>query len=111
MPTHRRRRPTSRQSDGNSGERSGAPVFPVPRSLTGGAMVGLNWLGTVAHGPGPIHLIQQFSINSNLIRFVKYKTWSSRAQKILELCMGLDLNILNNFLNWVGFKFSTKFMV
>jgi hypothetical protein len=32
-------------------------------------------------------------------------------KKIFTLCMRLCLNILNNFLNWVNFKFSTEFML
>jgi hypothetical protein len=36
---------------------------------------------------------------------------ASHVPKILKLCMRLELNILNNFFNWVDFKFPTKFVL
>jgi hypothetical protein len=37
-------------------------------------------------------------------KFVNFKWKPSLAPKIFNLCMWLDLNILNNFLNWVDFN-------
>jgi hypothetical protein len=37
----------------------------------------------------------------------KFKSSVFSMFKIFKLCMSLDLNILNNFLNWVDFKFQT----
>jgi hypothetical protein len=31
--------------------------------------------------------------------------------KNIKFCMGLDLNILNNSLNWADYKFSIEFTV
>jgi hypothetical protein len=66
---------------------------------------------TVLHGPDPICLNQRISNNSNLLRFEKYKTFSSPPPKLLKFFMVLDSNIKNNFQNWVNFKFSTEVML
>jgi hypothetical protein len=46
-----------------------------------------------------------------LSRTYKFKMEVFPCSKISKLCMVLDLNILNNFLNEVNLKFSTKFML
>jgi hypothetical protein len=45
----------------------------------------------------------------NQLKLVNYKIHSSLTPKIFKLCMGLYLNIMNNFLHLVNFKFSTEF--
>jgi hypothetical protein len=40
---------------------------------------------------------------------IQYKSLPS--SKISKLCMKLDLNILNNFPNWIDFKFPTECMI
>jgi hypothetical protein len=44
-------------------------------------------------------------------RFEDFPNTAQIAQKILKLCVILDLNILNNSLNGVDFKFPTEFML
>jgi hypothetical protein len=44
----------------------------------------------------------------NKLKILKSKQTPSVARKISKFCVRLDLNILNNFLNWVDFKFKKK---
>jgi hypothetical protein len=101
----------SRQSGGGGGEWLGMRV-PCPRIVDRQGRDRLKPTRiTVACGPGTIRFKPTFFFYSNLLRFVKYKTQSSCAPKIFNLCMGLGLNILNNFINWVYFNFSAEFLL
>jgi hypothetical protein len=53
----------------------------------------------------------EFFLYSNYLKIVNSKWKPSLDLKIFRLCMVLYRNILNNFLNWVDFKFSTEFML
>jgi hypothetical protein len=73
----------------------------VTRSVASGmgAVTGVDWR---AH-PG-----YKFSFQFPIQLKVLNSKWKpSLAPQILKLYMLLDLNILNNFINWVDFKFST----
>jgi hypothetical protein len=50
--------------------------------------------------PGQLNSFPNFKLSSNS----KFKMEASRAPKIFKLFMGLNVNILNNFLHWVDFK-------
>jgi hypothetical protein len=52
-----------------------------------------------------------FSTIETQLKHVNSELKLSHAPKILKLCMRLDFNILNNFLHWVDFKFSTEFLL
>jgi hypothetical protein len=45
------------------------------------------------------------------LKLVNLDPVPSRGLKLFKLCMRLDLNILNNFLNWVDFKFLVDHML
>jgi hypothetical protein len=47
----------------------------------------------------------------NKLKILKSKQTPSVAQKISKFCVRLDLNILNNFLNWVDFKFKKNLAI
>jgi hypothetical protein len=60
--------------------------------------------GLLTGGPGPVKKYYfQIPIQLNLVNS-KWKPFL--APRILKFCMGLDLHIQNNFLNWVNFKFA-----
>jgi hypothetical protein len=69
---------------------------------------GQNGNGLLTSGPGSV---KQFSNFQTPLKIVNPKKKPSLAQKIFKLCVLLDLNILNNFISWVDFKFSTKYML
>jgi hypothetical protein len=62
-----------------------------------------------AAGVGPAWFEDFFNIQ-NQLKLAHLKQMPSKCSKILKLGKGLDLNILNNFLNWVDFKFPTEFI-
>jgi hypothetical protein len=59
-------------------------------------------------GPGPLN---NFSNFQTPLKLLNSERKPSRAPNILKLCMWLDLNILNNFLDSDDFKFSIEFML
>jgi hypothetical protein len=56
--------------------------------------------GPLTCGPDPLN---NFSNFHTPLKIVNSKRLLSHAPKIFELCMPLDLNILNDFLHWVDF--------
>jgi hypothetical protein len=73
-----------------------------------------NWVSLVkavwpASQWAPLNLKIFYYSNSAQTRNFKKKTF--HCPKILNFCMMLDLNILNNVLNWVNFRISREFML
>jgi hypothetical protein len=66
------------------------------------------FLGRWPVSPSPFKLFSQFSKSAQTC---KLKIEASLVQKIIKLCMGLDLNILNNFVNWVNLKCQIESML
>jgi hypothetical protein len=69
---------------------------------------GQNGNGPPTGGPAQQNIISNFQTP---LKLANTKRKPSPIQKIFILCMRLCLHILNNFLNWVDFKFSTEFML
>jgi hypothetical protein len=56
--------------------------------------------GPLTCGPDPL---TNFSNFQTTLKFVNAKRKLSHAPKIFNLCMGIYMNILNNFLHWIDF--------
>jgi hypothetical protein len=64
--------------------------------------------GPLTRGPD---LVKYFSKIQTQLKIVTLNPVPSRCPKILKLYMEIDLNILNNFFDWVDLKFPTEYML